>query len=218
MGGSSSPDSSLREHRLPRRRRGHPPDSPPAPASAPDLAAVARAAVISFLRDESATTGERDAILTSEAASDAKAGGAAAPGIAGRGGTREADWAIAAAGETIPVNGPPAVGESAPHALALRAAALSVAALNRIEAAAAKLEADIAAARTEQAELQAGAGIAAEGAVRAAQAAWTAAGTAEEASSKAESSMRRIGRYMVATVVLVVIQVLFAVVFASSAH
>ena len=109
-------------------------------------------------------------------------------------------------------------GEPAPEAVAMRAAAMSVATLERIELAAAKLETDIAAARTEQAELQAGAGVAAERAVRAAQEAWTAAAEAEASSGRARESLRKVGHYMAITVVLVVLELLIAVAFAVSAH
>ena len=165
----------LPEHRVSRRRGGHL-HSLPASEAPPDLAAVARTAVIGFLRDESAATTERDNTQ----------GGGPAP--------------------------------DAPQAVAMRAAAMSVATLERIELAAAKLEIDIAAARTEQAELQAGAGVAAERAVRAAQEAWTAAAEAEASSGRAKESLRRIGHYMAITVVLVVLELLIAVAFAASAH
>jgi len=192
-------------HRIP-RPRGHRRSSS-APIPPPDLAEVARAAVITFLRDQSAATAEQDAPLADETTP-----GAPAQLRAGR--TVRPTAADEAAGMV-------AADEAKPEdatATALRAAAISVATLDRIESAAAQLEADIAAARQEQAELRAGAGKAAEAAVRAAQEAWTAAGNAEEASEQAKSSLRTIGRYMVATIVLVLIQVIFAVVFASSAH
>lgn len=158
--------------------------------SPPDLAEVARTAVVDFLCDQSAAADEQNA-------TPARPDEAYEPG------------GIAAADEATTQD---------PTATALRAAAISVATLERIESAAAQLEADIAAARQEQAELQAGAGIAAEAAVRAAQEAWTAAGEAEGHSEQARRHLRTIGRYMVATIVLVLIQVIFAVVFAASAH
>lgn len=192
-------------HRIPRPRgHGH---SPSALTPPPDLAEVARTAVVKFLRDQSAATAEQDAALADETA----LGAATQPRAVRIAGPDEAHepGGIAAAGEATPQD---------PTATALRAAALSVATLDRIESAAAQLEADIAAARQEQAELQAGAGIAAEAAVRAAQEAWAAAGAAEGHSEQARRHLRTIGRYMVATIVLVLIQVLFAVVFAASAH
>lgn len=163
------------EQRGSRRRGGHF-RSVAVSETPPDLAAVARTAVIGFLSDESAATAERDAT---------QAGGPA---------------------------------PDAPQAVALRAAAVSVATLERIELAAAELENDIAAARTEQAELQAGAGVAAESAVRAAQDAWLAAAEAAESSGQARNSLRRIGHYMAITVMLVVLELLIAVGFAVSAH
>ena len=65
--------------------------------------------------------------------------------------------------------------------MVIRAAASGVATLERIEAAAAKVEADIRTALLAQAELQAGAGAAAEAAVRAAEKSWIAARNAEAA-------------------------------------
>jgi hypothetical protein len=190
-----------RGHRL-SRRRGQldvvPADGPP------DLAAVARAAVIGYLRDESAATSEQDATL---------AGGPATADVG-----RDVDEIFAAVDETMPVVAGPADSEFAPHTVALRAAALSLATLDRIELAAAKLEADIAVARAEQAEVRAGAGAAAEIAVNSAQQAWLAAAEAEESSAHAKESLRRIGRYMAITVALVLLQLLIAGVFASAAH
>ena len=111
-----------------------------------------------------------------------------------------------------------ATSPEAAQDVAVRAAAISVATLDRIESAAAKLEADIAAARQEQAELQAGAGKAAARAVRAAEAAWNAAGTAEEAGRKARFSARLILGYLVIAAVLVMIQLVILLVFAATAH
>jgi hypothetical protein len=171
---------------------------------------VAREAVANFLRDESAAADERDARLASGTGPEAKAGGAAVSGIASRAGARESDGTLAAA--------PPASGQLEAQDMVLQAAAISVATLDRIEAAAAKLETDIAAALTEQAELHAGAGSAAEKAVRAAEAAWKSAGTAEEASGRAKALVRRAGRYVSIAVVLLLLQVLVIVLFASAAH
>lgn len=219
MGSRSSPHGQqstvppIGEHRA--HRGGHVRRTPPRP---PDLAAVAREAVANFLRDESAATNERDPNVAPETGSDAKAGGAASAGIARREGARESDAGWAAAGGAVPGAAPPADGPFAAQDVALRAAAISVATLDRIESAAAKLETDIAAALVEQAELHAGAGSAAEKAVRAAQAAWTAAGTAEQASGRAKILVRRAGRYVSIAVVLLVIQVLVVVLFTSSAH
>ena len=213
MGSRSSPNGQqstvppIGDHRTHRGRSGH---VRRAPARPPDLAAVAREAVANFLRDESAATDERDANVAPETGSAAKAGGAAAAGIASREEARESDGTLAAA--------LPPGDQLAAQDVALRAAAISVATLDRIESAAAKLETDIAAALLEQAELHAGAGSAAEKAVRAAEAAWKSAGTAEEASGRAKALVRRAGRYVSIAAVLVVIQLLIAVLFASSAH
>jgi hypothetical protein len=95
--------------------------------------------------------------------------------------------------------------------VAVRAAEVSVATLDRIEAAAAKLEEDIATARTEQAKLQARAGAAAAAAVRAAQ-------EATEASSQARRALRLIGRYVLITLALVVIQLVILALFAGAGH
>jgi hypothetical protein len=108
----------------------------------------------------------------------------------------------------------PAVAESA----AVRAAAISVATLERIESAAAKVEADIASALQAHADLQAGAGAAAEAAVRAMQEAWAAADTAVEADLGAKVSLRRIARYVAVTIVLVVIAIVILALAATSAH
>lgn len=220
MGSRSSPNGQqstvppIGDHRTHRGHSGHVRRTPPRP---PDLAAVAREAVANFLRDESADADEREANLAPETAPDVTAGGAAA-GAARRAGALGSDGTWAAAGEAIPGAAPPAGGQLAAQDVVLRAAAISVATLDRIESAAAKLETDIAAALTEQAELHAGAGSAAEKAVRAAEAAWKSAGTAEEASGRAKALVRRAGRYVSIAAVLVVIQLLIAVLFASSAH
>jgi len=237
MGSRSSPNGQKcavpppGEHRTHRRRSGHVRRAQPSAARSPDLAAVAREAVANFLRDESAATdGEsaatdgrdatarRDDTTAPETAPDATAAGVAVAGSARREGARESEGPLAVAGEEAIRGAANAAGQFAAQDVALRAAAISVATLDRIESAAAKLETDIAAALTEQAELHAGAGRAAENAVRAAQAASTSAGTAEEASGRAKALARRAGRYVSIAVVLLLIQVLVIVLFASSAH
>ena len=100
----------------------------------------------------------------------------------------------------------------------MRAAALSVATLDRIEAAAAKVEADIRSALQAQAELQAGAGAAAEAAVRAAQESWIAARTSEAAEGRARVILRLMTRYLAVTIALVVITLIFLILTASVAH
>jgi len=202
-----------RGHRDSRRRGGRRQHTAAKP---PDLAAVARQAVVSFLHDESPATAERGISLATGTVPEPRAGSATAGGLGAREGVREAG--IPAAGEPGPGIGAPAASVFEAQAAAVEAAALSVATLDRIESAAARLEQDITAALQEQADLQAGAGTAAEKAVRAAQAAWRAAADAEESSSQARTSMRKVGHYLKITVILVAIQLIIAVLFAVSAH
>jgi hypothetical protein len=103
------------------------------------------------------------------------------------------------------------------ESVALRAAASGVATLDRIEAAAAKVEADIRSALLAQAELQAGAGVAAEAAVRAAQDSWIAARTSEAAEGRARVILGMMTRYLAVTIVLVVVTVIFLVITAAVA-
>jgi GTP cyclohydrolase III len=100
----------------------------------------------------------------------------------------------------------------------MRAAATGVATLERIEAAAAKVEHDIAAALEAHAELQAGAGRAAEAAVRAAQEAWTAAGSASESDKRARISLRMVARWTTITMALLFIAIIILIVTATTAH
>jgi hypothetical protein len=104
------------------------------------------------------------------------------------------------------------------ESVALKAAAVSVSTLDRIELIAAKLEADIAAAHQAQADLSAGAGVAAAAAVRAAQAAWAAANTAVAADKSAKITLLRIARYVEATFALLVVMMIIFVVIATSVH
>lgn len=189
---------------IPRPRDGH--RAQPESADLPDLAEVAKEAVVSFLRDASAATAERQADRTAAVPPGAQA----APAPAGTG---AADGDLAA-DEGSHRTADPAAAQS----VALRAAAMSVATLDRIEAAAAKVEADIATALRAHAELQAGAGAAAETAVSAAQDAWLAAGSAEESDRKAGTKLRLVIRYAAMTTILVVIEFIIFVLFASSAH
>ena len=149
----------------------------------PDLAAIAREAVVRYLNEATARTAESDAVLGDGATPD------------------------------LPVSGiiTSAEGPSAAQDVAVRAAAISVATLDRIEAAAAKLETDIAAARQEQAKLQAGAGRAAAEAIRSAQ-------EATAASFQAKRALRLIGRYLAITLVLVIVQLVILVLFAGAGH
>lgn len=211
-----SNSTSLSHQHKPRRRLGRHLHSPRASAGPPDLAVVAKEAVTRFLLDESAGAPKGDAAAT--AGTVATVTRPQTSVIARREGTREVGLSSAAAEVAIPRTPSLPPSQSDPQAVALRAAAVSVATLERIELAAAQLEADIAAARIEQAELQAGAGMAAEQAVRAAEVAWTSARDANQASSQARESLRRISRYLAVTIVIVVFEVLFVVIFASSAH
>jgi hypothetical protein len=102
--------------------------------------------------------------------------------------------------------------------VAVRAAASGVATLERIEAAAAKVEADIRAALLAQAELQAGAGAAAEAAVRAAEKSWIAAHTAEAAEGRARVILGVMSRYLAVTIALVVVTIIFLAITATVAH
>ena len=186
-------------------RNGHRQRSSHAPAEAPDLAALAREAVVGFLHDASIATAQREATRADGATTEVQAvtatrTGNAVPGNAVTDGARET------------ARHP--VAESA----AWRAASVSLAALDRIEATAAKVEADIAAALAAHAKLQAGAGTAAEGAIRAAQSAWVAANSAVEADGRAKIALRRVEHYVTITVALVVIAIIILVVSATPVH
>jgi hypothetical protein len=167
------------------------------PHGHPDPGALAREAVIGFLRDASKATTEREAARAGVAAADA--GAVSAAGTAGDGG-RKADGVPAGAPESREAIS--AGGHVAAKPVAGRAAAISVAALDRMEAAAAKVEADIAVALRAYADLQAGAGAAAEAAVRAAESAMASAGVAVEAERQVRISLRQVRQYVVVTVVL----------------
>jgi hypothetical protein len=171
-----------------------------APHGPPDVGALAREAVISFLQDASKATAEREAVGAGAAATDA-----------------EATVTPAAEPEAIPRDAIPAAGNVA-SSVAWRAAAISVAALDRIEAAAAKVEADIAVALRAYAELQSGAGAAAEAAVNAAQSAMASAGTAVEAERQVRISLRQVRQYVVITAALVVIVIIVLAVATSPVH
>ena len=84
---------------------------------------------------------------------------------------------------------------------------------------AAKVEADIHDALLAQAELRAGAGAAAEAAVRAAQSAWVAAAEAAESERQAKIAGRLITRHLIVAAALIVIAVaLFALLAAPGLH
>jgi hypothetical protein len=184
---------SMPSHRRPRR-------SARSPTEPPDLGALARDAVVSFLHDATLATAESEAAPVREAVTDAEAATTAAAGNTVGDGARDASSRLAA------------------ESVAWRAADASVAALDRIELAAAKIEADIATAYRAQADLQAKAGVAAEAAVRAAQSAWVAAVSAVDAEGRAKIIMRRIGQYLAVTVTLVVISIIMLAVTAGVAH
>src|SRR3984957_4782567 len=185
-------------HRHGRRQR-----SGAAPHGPPDVAALAREAVITFLHDASTATAEREA---------AQAGPAAAT-------ITVAPRTMVAEPEVVPWDAVGAAGDAAAgESEAWRAAAISVAALDRIEAAAAKVEGDIAVALRGYAELQDGGGAAAEAAVRAAESAMAAAGTAVEAERQVRISLRQVRQYVVVTGVLVAIVIIVLAVATSPVH
>ena len=173
----------------------------------PDVAAVAREAVISFLRDASKATADREAARVGAAAAEAEATAAA-------GGTETAAGLLGPAaivGDAISAASPVAPDQSG----GWRLAAVSAAALDRIEAVAAKVEADIAVAHRVYEELQAGAGAAAESAVQAAQSALSSASTAVEAERQVKISLRLIRQNVVITTVLVAVVIVILVVITS---
>ena len=180
-------------HRRP-RRSARPRNEPP------DLGVLAREAVVRVLHDATLGTAESEAVPADPAVPAAEAAITAAAANAVGDGARDASGRLAA------------------ESVAWRAADASVAVLDRIELAAAKIEADIAAAYTAQADLQAKAGMAAEAAVHAAQSAWEAAVESMEAEGRSKIILRRVGQYMVVTFSLVVITVIMLAVTAGVAH
>jgi hypothetical protein len=166
----------------------------------PDLGVLAREAVVRVLHDAILATADSEAEPADPAVTDAEAAITAATGNAVGDGARDASGRLAA------------------ESVAWRAADASVAALDRIELAAAKIEADIAAAYGAQADLQAKAGMAAEAAVHAAQSAWEAAVESMEAEGRSKIILRRVGQYMVVTFALVVITIIMLAVTAGVAR
>jgi hypothetical protein len=199
---------------------GRRPGSLAAPSGPPDVGALARAAVISFLKDASTATAEREAVRAGTAATNVEAAGTAAAGNTAGGGASMADGTLAAAPERIAMPRDAIAGAShgAGESVAWRAAALSVAALDRMEAAAAKVEADIAVALRAYADLQAGAGAAAEAAVHAAQSAMTSAGVAVEAERRVRISLRQVRQNVVISVVLVIIVIIVLELATTTVH
>jgi hypothetical protein len=190
-------------HRRPRLRSTR---VRPAP---PDLGALAKEAVISFLHDASTATADRAA-----ARAETAAPGTSAAATVGTG-PGQADEIQA---DGILVADEPQFGQAAADAsrldaesVAWQAASVSLATLDRIEAAAASIEADIRAALRAQADLQAGAGAAAEAAVSAAASAWQAAGTAVEAEGRVKIAVRRVEHIVAITFILLIIAMILVV-------
>jgi hypothetical protein len=187
----------------------------PAP---PDLGALAKEAVISFLHDASNATAERAAARAETAApgTSAASGAGTGPDQADviQADVIQADRLPGAGG---PRSGPMGTGASRLDAesVAWQAASVSLATLDRIEAAAASIEADIKAALQKQADLQAGAGAAAEAAVSAAADAWQAAGRAVEAEGRVKVAARRIEHIVAITFILLIIAMILVVVGAT---
>jgi hypothetical protein len=175
-----------------------------APHGPPDAGVLAREAVIGFLRDASKATAAREA-ARADAAAETEATSAA-----GTENAAELPEPVATLGDTISAASPVAAQSEA-----WRLAAVSAAALDRIEAAAAKVEADIAVAHRTYEELQAGAGAAAESAVHAAQSAMASASTAVEAERQVKISLRLVRQNVVITTVLVAVVIIILVVVTS---
>jgi hypothetical protein len=214
-GAAGSPDSGQRHLGRSRRLR-----SGAAPHGPPDMGVLAREAVISFLQDASKATAEREAVRAGAAATGTEATITAAAGNTAGNGASEADWiaAVAREPEAMPRDAISAASPVAARSEAWRLAAISAAALDRIEAAAAKVEADIAVAHRAYGELQAGAGAAAEAAVRAAESAMASAGTAVEAERQVRISLRQVRQNVVITVVLVAIMIIVLTVATTTVH
>ncbi len=208
--GQSSPPSTAGSPAGGRRHLGH---GRRRSGAAPDVGALAREAVVTFLQDASKATAEREAARAGVAATGAEA--AVTPAAEGK-----ADGIPAAAPEPVamPRDAISAAGQDTAGSTAWRAAAISVAALDRIEAAAAKVEADIAAALQAYADLEAGAGAAAEAAVHAAQSAMESAGVAVEAERRVRISLRQVRQNVVISVVLVIIVIIILEVATTTVH
>jgi hypothetical protein len=172
-----------------------------APHGPPDAGVLAREAVITFLQEASKATAEREAGRADAAAAEAEA---VADSI------ETAPEALEPA--TMPRDTLSAASPVAAQSEAWRLAAVSAAALDRIEAAAAKVEADIAVAHRTYEELQTGAGDAAEAAVRAAQSAMASASTAVEAERQVKIGLRLVRQNVVITTALVAVVIIILVV------
>lgn len=179
---------------MPATRNGH---------SRTDVGALAREAVISFMQDASKATAEREVARTGAAAIGAEATVAAGnTGIA----------ASSPEPEAMPQDAISAASDVAAESVAWRAA------LKRIEEAAAKVEEDIAVAHRAYIELQAGAGAAAEAAVRAAESAMQSAGTAVEAERQVKISLRQVRQNVVITTGLVAIVIIVLMLATTTVH
>jgi hypothetical protein len=179
---------------MPATRNGH---------SRTDVGALAREAVISFMQDASKATAEREA-----ARAGAAAIGAETTVAAGNTGIAVASRAP----ESMPQDAISAASDVAAESVAWRAA------LKRIEEAAAKVEEDIAVAHRAYVELQAGAGAAAEAAVRAAESAMESAGTAVEAERQVKISLRQVRQNVVITTGLVAIVIIVLMLATTTVH
>ena len=186
--------------------RGGRPQPGTAPHGPADAGVLAREAVITFLQDASKATAEREAARAGAAAAEAEATAAAGSTET----AAEPPDLEAMFGDTISAASPVAAQSDA-----WRLAAVSAAALDRIEAAAAKVEADIQVAHRTYEELQAGAGAAAESAVHAAQSAMASASTAVEAERQVKISLRLVRQNVVITTVLVAVVIVILVVITS---
>jgi hypothetical protein len=174
------------------------------------VAAAAREAVVGFLHDSSMGS---PALETAQPAGTmlAPAPKVGASAVAVKVAADPAHgWA--ALRVRIPAGMTSGASDVAAESVAVRAAVAGVATLDRIEAAAAKVEADIRSALLAQAELQAGAGVAAEAAVRAAQASWIAARASEAAEGRARVILGVMTRYLAVTIALVVVTLIFVVI------
>ena len=180
---------------------------------APDLGALASQAVISFLHDASIATAEREAVQAETAVPGTRTAATAETGVTN--GPGEADRISAAAYGPLPGTAAADARRVGAESVAWQAASVSLATLDRIEAAAASIEADIRAALQAQAELQAGAGAAAEAAVSAAASAWQSAATAVEADTRVKIALSRVEHFVTITVVLLIIAMILVVVGAA---
>ena len=185
--------------------------------SSPDVAAAAREAVVGFLHDSSMGSPAAGMARPGETMlAPAPEGGVST--VAVKGAADPANGGSAVLRVRIPASMTSGASDAAAESAAVRAAAAGVATLDRIEAAAAKVEADIRSALLAQAELQAGAGVAAEAAVRAAQASWVAARASEAAEGRARVILGVMTRYLAVTIALVVVTIIFLVITAAVTH